>query len=61
LRPLLPTNEVEQRESSKVAGNWYNKGGRERQKNRSKTFSGIAEAMAIQWGTDWIPTLELRG
>lgn len=30
---------------------WWNKGGRlERQKNRSKTFPGIADAMARQWG-----------
>lgn len=47
---LIPTNIVEQRESSKIAGNWYNKGGKERQKNRSKTFEGIAKAMAEQWG-----------
>lgn len=26
------------------------KGGKERQKNRSKTFPGIAKAMAEQWG-----------
>lgn len=47
---LLPTNIVNQRESTKIAGNWYNKGGKERQKNRSKTFEGIAKAMAEQWG-----------
>lgn len=47
---LLPTNIVNQRESTKIAGNWYNKGGKERQKNRSKTFEGIAQAMAEQWG-----------
>lgn len=47
---LLPTNIVNQRESTKIAGNWYNKGGKERQKNRSKTFPGIAQAMAEQWG-----------
>ncbi len=47
---LVPTNIVEQRESTKIAGNWYNKGGKERQKNRSKTFEGIAQAMADQWG-----------
>lgn len=47
---LAPTNIVEQRESTKIAGNWYNKGGKERQKNRSKTFEGIAKAMAEQWG-----------
>lgn len=37
-------------ESTKIAGNWFNKGGKERQKNRSITFQGIANAMAEQWG-----------
>ena len=46
---LMPTNIVETRESTKKAGNWFNKGGKERQQNRSKTFKGIAEAMANQW------------
>ena len=50
LKPLKPTEIVEVAESTKVAGNWFNKGGKERQKNRSKTFRGIAEAMAEQWG-----------
>lgn len=49
--PLLrPTNIVEESESTRMAGNWFNKGGGERQKNRSKTFEGIAQAMAEQWG-----------
>lgn len=49
--PLLePTNIVEVRESTKIAGNWFNKGGKDRQKNRAKTFPGIAKAMAEQWG-----------
>lgn len=49
--PLLkPTNIVDVRESTKIAGNWFNKGGKDRQKNRAKTFEGIAEAMAEQWG-----------
>ena len=49
--PLLkPTNIVYVSESTKIAGNWFNKGGKERQKNRSKTFEGIAKAMAEQWG-----------
>lgn len=47
---LKPTNIVEERESTKIAGNWFNKGGKDRQKNRSKTFTGIAKAMAYQWG-----------
>lgn len=50
LEPLKPTNIVEASESTKIAGNWFNKGGKERQKNRSKTFEGIAKAMAEQWG-----------
>lgn len=48
---LIPTNIVpkEQIQSTKIAGNWFNKGGKDRQKNRSKTFPGIAQAMAEQW------------
>ena len=49
LPPLKPTNILTEYQSTKVAGNWYNKGGKERQKNRSKTFQGIADAMADQW------------
>jgi len=37
-------------ESTKIAGNWFNKGGKNRQSARSKTFPGIAKAMAEQWG-----------
>ena len=47
---LQPTNIVNERQSTKVAGNWFNKGGLDRQKNRAKTFQGIADAMAEQWG-----------
>lgn len=50
LEPLKATNIVEVSESTKIAGNWFNKGGKDRQKNRSKTFEGIALAMAEQWG-----------
>jgi hypothetical protein len=50
LPPLMATMYVQQSESTKVAGNWFNKGGKERQKNRAKTFDGIANAMAEQWG-----------
>ena len=50
LPELLPTNITEEKQSSKVAGNWFNKGGKDRQKNRAKTFPGIAKAMADQWG-----------
>ena len=50
LPELQPTDITEERQSSKVAGNWFNKGGKDRQKNRAKTFPGIAKAMAEQWG-----------
>lgn len=50
LPPLMPTAIMETRQSTKVAGNWFNKGGQDRQKNRAKTFQGIADAMAAQWG-----------
>ena len=50
LPELVPTDIKEERQSSKIAGNWFNKGGKERQKNRAKTFPGIAKAMAEQWG-----------
>jgi len=49
LPKLVPTNILPKPESTKVAGNWFNKGGKDRQKNRSKTFPGIAKAMADQW------------
>lgn len=52
LPPLISTQICETAESSKVAGNWFNKGGRDRQKNRAKTFPGIAAAMAEQWSED---------
>lgn len=52
LPKLKPTNIVEERQSTKIAGNWFNKGGKERQKNRAKTFTGIAKAMAEQWGEE---------
>ena len=50
LPELQPTNVVEERQSTKISGNWFNSGGKERQKNRAKTFPGIAKAMAEQWG-----------
>ena len=52
LETLKPTNIMpkEKRQSTKVAGNWFNKGGKDRQRNRAKTFDGIANAMAEQWG-----------
>jgi hypothetical protein len=39
-------------QSTKIAGNWFNKGGVDRQKNRARTFQGIANAMAEQWSED---------
>lgn len=50
LPKLIPTELVDYAESTKVPGNWFNKGGKDRQKNRAKTFQGIADAMADQWG-----------
>ena len=54
LNPLVPTDIIkeENRQSTKIAGNWFNRGGKDRQKNRSKTFYGIAKAMAEQWGVN---------
>lgn len=49
LPKLKPTEVCKERQSSKVPGNWFNRGGKERQKNRAKTFPGIARAMAEQW------------
>ena len=52
LPKLTPTDPIpkEQCQSTKIAGNWFNHGGKERQVNRAKTFPGIAKAMADQWG-----------
>jgi len=45
---LTHTNIVVGVPTSKAA--WYNNGGKDRQKNRSKFWQGIANAMADQWG-----------
>lgn len=50
LPPLTATDIVNERQSTKVPGNWFNAGGKDRQRNRAKTFPGIAKAMAEQWG-----------
>jgi hypothetical protein len=51
LPELKPTNILSEYKSTKGGkSEWFNKGGRDRQKNRSKTFPGIAHAMAEQWG-----------
>lgn len=47
---LIPTQIAAPQTSCQQAGSWYTKGGKDRQKNRSKTFPGIADAMAEQWG-----------
>ena len=49
LPELIPTKILKKLQSTKVPGNWFNRGGKERQKNRAKTFQGIADAMAEQW------------
>jgi hypothetical protein len=50
LPKLTPTKIVYERQSTKIPGNWFNKGGKDRQKERARTFQGIADAMADQWG-----------
>jgi hypothetical protein len=50
LPPLEYEIPKEKPQSTKIPGNWFNKGGKERQKNRARTFQGIANAMAEQWG-----------
>lgn len=50
LPPLKPSRIVDYECGCHEAGTWFMKGGKERQKNRSKTFPGIAKAMAEQWG-----------
>lgn len=52
LPKLQPTDIVEPKVNCHEANSWFTKGGKDRQKNRSKTFSGIAKAMAQQWGID---------
>lgn len=49
LPKLEPTEIVEPKESCHDAGTWFNVGGKDRQKNRAKTFPGVARAMAEQW------------
>lgn len=47
---LEPTDIVAPEVSCHGAGTWFTKGGKNRQKNRSKLCSGFAKAMAEQWG-----------
>ena len=46
---LKPTNIIEPKQNCHDANTWFSKGGKDRQINRSKTFKGIAKAMAQQW------------
>lgn len=49
--PLLePTDIVDPECGCHEAGTWFMEGGKGRQKNRAKTFPGLAKAMAQQWG-----------
>ena len=50
LPPLRSTDIIKDFQSTKIPGNWFNKGGKDRQRNRAVTFQGIADAMADQWG-----------
>ena len=52
LPPLQPTKIVDPKSNCHEAGTWFMKGGKDRQKNRSKTFPGIAKAIAEQYGGD---------
>ena len=49
LPKLQPTNIVPYEHNCHDAGTWFMKGGKDRQRNRAKTFSGVAKAMAEQW------------
>jgi len=51
LPALMPTHICEHYEST-VTADWFNKGsGKARQKRRAEFWSGVAEAMADQWGS----------
>lgn len=49
LPKLKPTNFVKPLEGCHEPNTWYTCCGKNRHKNRSKTFAGIAKAMAEQW------------
>ncbi len=49
LPELEPTEMVKPECGCHEAGTWFMKGGKDRQRNRAKTFPGIAKAMARQW------------
>jgi len=50
LPPLVASEIVQPVQNCHAAGTWFMKGGKDRQKNRARTFEGIASAMAAQWG-----------
>lgn len=56
---IVATNNLGYGEPTTSAA-WYNSGGLSRQKNRSKTFPGIADAMAAQWGDGEYPDFSLK-
>lgn len=51
LEPLQPTNIVKPTQSCHDAHTWFSTGGKDRQRKRSITFQGIADAFAQQWGS----------
>lgn len=55
LPPLEPTSITDPKCGCHEAGTWFMKGGKDRQKNRAKTFPGVAAAMAQQWGGICLP------
>lgn len=49
LPQLMPTEIVSPDCGCHKAGTWFMKGGKDRQKNRAKTFPNVGKAMAEQW------------
>lgn len=47
--PILMATDIRCDIESTLTAKWYNSGGKNRQVLRSKTFPGIAKAMAVQW------------
>ncbi|NCE63704.1 DNA cytosine methyltransferase [Pseudoflavonifractor sp. 524-17] len=60
LPPLMPTDIVQYNCGCHEAGTWFMKGGKDRQKNRAKTFPGVARAMAQQWAGECTETEDWR-
>lgn len=58
LPPLVPT--VLKKPENIVHACHMEPPGPDRQKNRSKTYPGIAAAMAEQWGGEWQPEMRLQ-